>query len=134
MSYFLIYLPVLSLALFWIGGGMVRRPEVMSAYLTREAEAKRMPKHILKLLRYLLLFSSLGGAFALFPFTLTLLMHSFAGIGMALLIGRWMLQWEAVSEIILNEPETVRRGVRKFGIVLLAWGVMSAALILNGQF
>ncbi|MEN9839733.1 MAG: hypothetical protein RL177_1212, partial [Bacteroidota bacterium] len=29
MSYFSIYLPILSLSLFWVGGGMVRRPEVM---------------------------------------------------------------------------------------------------------
>lgn len=134
MSYFLIYLPVLSLALFWVGGGMVRRPEVMAAYLAREAEAKRMPKHILKLLRYLLIFSALGGAFALFPLNVALLSHSLAGIAMAILIGRWMLQWEAVSELILAEPETVCRAVRKFGVVLVAWGVLSATLILNFQF
>lgn len=134
MSYFLIYIPILALSLLWVGGGMVRRPEVMAAYLAREAEAKRMPKHILKLLRYLLIFSALGGAFALFPLNVALLSHSLAGIAMAILIGRWMLQWEAVSELILAEPETVRRAVRKFGVVLVAWGVLSATLILNFQF
>lgn len=133
MSYFLIYLPVLSLALFWIGGGMVRRPEVMAAYLSREAEAKRMPRHILKLIRYLLLFSALGGAFSIVPFHIAHFLHSVAGIAMAILIGRWMLHWEAVSEWILAEPETVRRAVRKFGFVLVAWGVLSSGIILNFQ-
>ena len=134
MSYFLIYLPVLTLSLFWVGGGMVRRPEVMSAYLAREAEAKRMPKHILKLIRYLLIFSALGGAFSIVPFHITHFLHSVAGIAMAILVGRWMLHWEAVSELIVAEPETVRQAVRKFGVVLVAWGVLSAGLILNGQF
>ncbi len=131
MSYFSIYLPILSLSLFWVGGGMVRRPEVMSAYLAREAEAKRMPKHILKLLRYLLIFSALGGAFSIVPFHVTLFLHSVAGITMAILIGRWMLQWEAVSELILAEPDTVKRAVRKFGILLVSWGALSAVLLLT---
>jgi hypothetical protein len=110
---------------------MVRRPEVMSAYLAREAEAKRMPKHILKLLRYLLIFSALGGAFSIVPFHVTLFLHSVAGITMAILIGRWMLQWEAVSELILAEPDTVKRAVRKFGILLVSWGALSAVLLLT---
>ena len=134
MSYFLIYLPVLTLSLFWVGGGMVRRPEVMSAYLAREAEAKRMPKHILKLIRYLLIFSALGGAFSIVPFHITHFLHSVAGIAMAILVGRWMLHWEAVSELIVAEPETVRQAVRKFGVVLVAWGVLSAAIIFNFKF
>ena len=131
MSYFLIYLPVLTLSLFWVGGGMVRRPEVMSAYLAREAEAKRMPKHILKLIRYLLIFSALGGAFSIVPFQITHFLHSVAGIAMAILVGRWILHWEAVSELILDEPETVRQAVRKFGILLVSWGALSAVLLLT---
>lgn len=131
MSYFLIYLPILSLSLFWVGGGMVRRPEVMAAYLDREAKAKRMPKHILKLLRYLLVFSALGGAFSLFPFSVTFLMHSFAGILMAILIGRWLLQWEALSLLLLSEPELTKKAVRKFGLVLVSWGVLSVAILLT---
>lgn len=131
MSYFLIYLPVLTLSLFWIGGGMVRRPEVMTAYLTREAEAKRMPKHVLKLIRYLLIFSALGGAFSIVPFHIPHFLHSVAGIAMAILVGRWMLHWEAVSELILAEPETVRRAVRRFGILLVSWGVLSAVILLT---
>jgi hypothetical protein len=110
---------------------MVRRPEVMAAYLAKEAEAKRMPKHILKLLRYLLIFSALGGAFALFPLNIALLSHSLAGLAMSILVGRWMIQWEAVSELVLAEPETVKRAVRKFGVVLIAWALLSAALIFN---
>jgi hypothetical protein len=42
-----------------------------------------------------------------------------------------MLQWEAVSELILAEPDTVKRAVRKFGVVLVAWGVLSAVLLLT---
>ena len=113
---------------------MVRRPGVMSAYLAREAEVKRLPKHILKLLRYLLIFSALGGAFALFPLNIALLSHSLAGLAMSILVGRWMIQWEAVCELVLAEPDTVKRAVRKFGVVLIAWALLSAALILNIQF
>lgn len=134
MSYFLIYLPILALSLFWIGGGMVRRPEVMTAYLSREAEAKRMPKHILKLIRYLLIFSALGGAFSIVPFHIAHFLHSVAGIAMAILVGRWMLHWEAVSELILEEPETVRKAVRRFGILLVSWGALSAGIIFNFKF
>jgi len=130
MSYFLIYLPILSLSLFWIGGGMIRRPEVMSAYLAREAEAKRLPSHILKLLRYLLLFSTIGIVFSFGPIQPLTLLHSLFGLGMCFLVGRWLLRWEHLSELILAEKEKIPGAVRKFGILLVSWGVFSALLLI----
>lgn len=134
MSYFTIYLPVLSLSLFWIGGGMIRRPEVMSGYLTREAEAKRLPSHILKLLRYLLLFSTIGVVFSFGPIQPLTLFHSVFGMGMCFLVGRWLLSWEHLSELILAEKEKIPRAVKKFGILLVSWGVVSILIILNVEF
>jgi hypothetical protein len=130
MSYFTIYLPVLSLSLFWIGGGMIRRPEVMSGYLTREAEAKCLPSHILKLLRYLLLFSTIGVVFSFGPIQPLTLFHSVFGLGMCFIVGRWLLQWEHLSELILSEKTRIPGAVRKFGIVLLSWGIFSVLILM----
>ncbi len=113
---------------------MIRRPEVMSAYLTREAEAKRLPSHILKLIRYLLLFSTIGIVFSFGPIQPLTLLHSLFGLGMCFLVGRWLLKWEHLSELILAEKEKIPGAVRKFGILLVSWGVFSILIILNWKF
>lgn len=136
-KWFLIYYAILGL--LFISGGcyLTFRPAVIKKWLLRVAENKKPPVLLIRILKYLTLFTLPGLILAFLPFSWIELLFCIWSLLLMYIAGVQLVRWGQSRTLIQNKQEQLVSAIRKsgaimvsvgFAILLLAYSVVERAI------
>ncbi len=126
MSYawFLIIYILLGIVLLWMGYILAFHPNRMVNYLVKTAQSGQQPRLIIRWLKYFLMFSLASLIAGFFPFYLTGILFSLACLVLTFILGRMLLMWDQVREILPEKQSSLTHLAQKTGYLMLTLSVL----------
>lgn len=130
MSYawFLIIYILIGIVLLWMGYVLSFHPQRMVGYLVKTAQSGQQPRLIIRWLKYFLMFSVVSLIAGFFPFYLTGILFALSCLVLTFILGRILLMWEQVREILPDKKSSLTRLVQKTGYMLLTLSILCFVL------
>ena len=136
-KWFLIYYVILGL--LFISGGcyLAFRPAVIKKWLLRVAKNEKPPVLLIRILKYLALFTLPGLVLAFIPFSWIELLFCIWSLLLMYIAGVQLVRWDQSRTLIQNKQEQLASSIRKsgaimvsvgFAILLLAYSVVERAI------
>ena len=127
-AWFLIFYILMGAGLLWYGLGFIRQPAVFQTYLTKVCDSDKPPRLILRLLRYILMFSLASLIVSFVPFALYEMLYSVLLIVLVFTVGRLFLMWDTIRLVISEKKSAVERLTRKSGYLMVLLSILSFSL------
>lgn len=127
-AWFLIFYILMGAGLLWYGLGFIRQPAVFQTYLTKVSDSEKPPRLILRLLRYILMFSLASLIVSFVPFALYEMLYSVLLIVLVFTIGRLFLMWDTIRQVINEKKSAVERLTQKSGFLMVLLSILSFSL------
>lgn len=136
-KWFLIYYAILGLLFISGGGYLAFRPSIIKKWLLRVAENEKPPVLLIRILKYLALFTLPGLILSFFPFSWIELLFCIWSLLLMYIAGVQLVRWDQSRTLIQNKQEQLASSIRKsgaimvsvgFAILLLAYSVVERAI------
>lgn len=136
-KWFLIYYAILGLLFISGGSYLAFRPAVIKKWLLHVAENEKPPVLLIRILKYLALFTLPGLILAFFPFSWIELLFCIWSLLLMYIAGVQLVRWDQSRTLIQNKQEQLTSSIRKsgaimvsvgFAILLLAYSVVERAI------
>lgn len=136
-KWFLIYYAILGFLFIAGGGYLAFRPAVIKKWLLRVAENEKPPVLLIRILKYLTLFTLPGLILAFIPFSWIELLFCIWSLLLMYIAGVQLVRWDQIRTLIQNNQEQLTSSIRKsgaimvsvgFAILLLAYSVVERAI------
>ena len=122
-KWFLLY--YLALGLFAVGFGLylILKKENTQKYLLEAARDEKPPRLLIRILKYLLLFTLPGFALSFFPFSWIELLFTLWSLLLVYLAGIRLVRWQQTSKLIRAKADSLDDLSRKWGAIMVAVGL-----------
>lgn len=136
-KWFLIYYAILGLLFISGGSYLAFRPLIIKKWLLRVAENEKPPVLLIRILKYLALFTLPGLILAFIPFSWIELLFCIWSLLLMYIAGVQLIRWDQSRTLIQNKQEQLASSIRKsgaimvsvgFAILLLAYSVVERAI------
>ncbi len=136
-KWFLIYYAILGLLFISGGSYLAFRPAVIKKWLLRVAENEKPPVLLIRILKYLALFTLPGLVLAFIPFSWIELLFCIWSLLLMYIAGVQLVRWDQSRTLIQKKQEQMASSIRKsgaimvsvgFAILLLAYSVVERAI------
>ncbi|SMO54396.1 hypothetical protein [Fodinibius sediminis] len=133
-QWFLVYYSILGLLLLVSGAFFTFRPDKIAGRLMVYAEREKPPVILIRILKYLILFTLPGLALSFFPFSWVELLFTVWSLILLYIAGAQLVRWKQSRMLIRHNPESLAKTIRKGGAIMMSVGFaifLLAYLVVN---
>ncbi|WP_372634334.1 hypothetical protein [Fodinibius sp.] len=121
-QWFLFYYGILGLLLTLSGSYLVIRYDPIKTWLTKAAGRDKPPVLLIRILKYLTLFTLPGLVLAFFPFSWIELVFCFWSLIILYIAAAQLVRWKQSRLLIKRNQATIADIIRKSGAIMLSVG------------
>ncbi|HLR32715.1 MAG TPA: hypothetical protein VK074_09500, partial [Fodinibius sp.] len=119
---FLVYYTFLGLLMVLTGGYFILRNKGIKSWISGIARRENPPLLIIRILKYLALFTLPGLVLTFFPFSLIELIFCIWSLIILYIAGTQLVRWEQSRVLIQKNRESISNTIRKAGAIMLSVG------------
>lgn len=120
--WFTIYYTVLGLFLIITGIYLIIQKDKATAFLLKASDTEKPPSLLIKILKYILLFTLPGLFFSFFPFSWIELLFTLWSLLLVYIAGIQLVRWEQNRVLIKARYETLPDIIRRSAAIMVAVG------------
>jgi len=121
-KWFLVYYTFLGLLLVLNGGYFILRNKGIKSWISGIVRRKKPPVLIIRILKYLALFTLPGLVLSFFPFSWIELIFCIWSLIILYIAGIQLVRWEQIRVLIQKNRESISNTIRKVGAIMLSVG------------
>ncbi|SHE97065.1 hypothetical protein SAMN05443144_104220 [Fodinibius roseus] len=120
--WFLVYYIILGLLLTLSGSYLVIKNDTIKYWLNKAADTEKPPVLLIRILKYITLFTLPGLVLAFFPFSWIELVFCFWSLLLLYIAGAELVRWEQSRLLIKRSQQSLSEIIRKSGAIMLSVG------------
>lgn len=121
-QWFLVYYVILGLLLILSGSYLVIKNDIIKTWLNKAAGSEKPPVLLIRILKYLALFTLPGLVLTFFPFSWIELVFCFWSLILLYIAGAQLVRWEQSRLLIKRNRQSMSEIIRKSGAIMLSVG------------
>lgn len=121
-KWFLIYYTLLGLFLTLGGGYLILRKHLIKKWLLRVADHEKPPVLLIRILKYMALFTLPGVLLAFFPFSWIELLFCIWSLLLLYIAAGQLVRWEQSRTLIHHRQQILISTIQKSGAIMVAVG------------